>query len=160
MVRDERPADRAAVRDLVTAAFGTHLEARLVAELQADGDAALSLVATDGDAVIGHLLLSRLDAPFRALALAPLAVQPGRHRQGIGGTLIREGLRRAAADGWDLVFVLGYPDYYLRFGFDLDLAARFRTPWDGPFMMAMALSDRPRPEGAAIAYPKAFANLA
>ncbi len=40
-----------------------------------------------------------------------------RQRQGIGGRLIETGLRLLEESGVDLVFVLGYPDYYSRFGF-------------------------------------------
>jgi len=40
-----------------------------------------------------------------------------RQRQGIGRGLIQAGLRQLADSGVDLVFVLGYPDYYSRLGF-------------------------------------------
>lgn len=63
----------------------------------------------------------------RASILAPLAVAPAAQGRGVGGALVRAGLARLDADGIDLVFVLGDPAYYGRFGFrparDAGLAA-------------------------------------
>jgi putative acetyltransferase len=44
-----------------------------------------------------------------------VAVAPDRQRQGIGGELVREGLRRADAAGEPLVIVVGHPEYHPRF---------------------------------------------
>ena len=82
----------------------------------------LSLVAESGSGVAGHVLFTPVvinDAEVEVSAhiLAPLAVLPGQQSRGIGGALIRDGLRRLSAQDVDLVFVLGYPDYYTRFGF-------------------------------------------
>ena len=49
--------------------------------------------------------------------LAPLAVDPTMHERGIGSALVRAGLERCPAAGWELVFVVGAPAYYARFGF-------------------------------------------
>ena len=80
------------------------------------------------------------------------------HGRGIGQWLVREGLARASADGWQAVFVVGDPRYYRRFGFDAGAAARLRTPYDGPHMMALALAGA-LPAGGAIVYPAAFSRL-
>ncbi len=37
--------------------------------------------------------------------------------QGIGGRLIKEGLKQLKATGVELVFVLGHPGYYPKYGF-------------------------------------------
>jgi putative acetyltransferase len=161
ILREEKPADRKAIRDVVTAAFGTTAEATLIDHLRNDGDIALSLVAEmPGDRIVGHILFSPLTAPFRALALAPVAVTPNHQRQGIGSRLIREGLVRAARDGWQGVFVLGDPGYYRRFGFNPELAAGFRCPYAGPYLMVAALNGTlPAMEGV-LRYARAFENLA
>ena len=49
--------------------------------------------------------------------LGPLAVMPDVQKQGIGGKLIQKGLEILSTSGVDLVFVLGHPTYYPRFGF-------------------------------------------
>lgn len=139
-IRTEMPGDEAAIADLVERAFGQPDEARLVERLRADGDLVLSLVAESDGAIAGHILFSRMEAPFRALGLAPLAVATGQQRRGIGAALILEGLERARAEGWDAVFVLGDPEYYGRFGFSAELAGSFASPYAGPHFMVLALA--------------------
>lgn len=143
---------------VVAAAFGGDDEARLVARLHGDGDAAISLVADEQGAIVGHILLSRLVAPVRALALAPLAVAPGRQGSGVGSALVRVAIDRARQGGWQAIFVLGDVDYYGRFGFDGASAAGFSSPYAGPHFMALALAELPVGDGE-IAYPRAFADL-
>lgn len=52
-----------------------------------------------------------------AQILAPLAVSPDHQRSGLGTRLVNEALTQLESQGVVLVFVLGYPDYYSRFGF-------------------------------------------
>lgn len=52
-----------------------------------------------------------------ALLLGPVAVHPTRHGEGLGAVLIVETLAKAAALGWNLVFLVGDLPYYNRFGF-------------------------------------------
>jgi putative acetyltransferase len=159
VIRDEEPAEIPAIRAVVEAAFARTLEARLVDRLRADGHRAVSLVAVDGGEILGHVFFSPMDAPFRALALAPVSVAPHRQRSSIGSRLIREGLLRAAACGWEGVFVLGDPAYYGRFGFSSARASGFASPYAGPHLMALALGGAlPASEGR-IEYAPAFAML-
>lgn len=168
MIRPETPADAPAVAALLTAAFGGPAEAGLVAALRAAGDAAIALVAEDdapdvaettAGAIVGHILLSPMQAPFPALSLAPLAVAPGRQGAGLGAALVRAALARAEAEGWRGVFVLGEPAYYGRFGFTADAAAGFESPYAGPAFQALALGGPlPARAGAAVHAP-AFAAL-
>jgi putative acetyltransferase len=138
-IRFEAPGDIAAVRRVVVAAFGQAEEGDLVEQLRVAGDSEISLVAEDDGNIVGHVMFSRLTAPEGCLALAPVAVAPGRQRQGIGSSLIRGGLARAEADGWQAVFVLGDPAYYSRFGFDVALADKFATPYPKAYHMALEL---------------------
>ncbi len=140
IVRDETPADAAAVRRVVGAAFGQEEEADLVDALRASGDAVIALVAEDDGEVVGHIMFSKLQAPKRCVALAPVAVTPARQRQGIGSRLVRAGLARARRDGWRAAFVVGEPDYYGRFGFSAAAADGFETPYPKPYFMALALA--------------------
>lgn len=160
IIRNERPTDIAAIRAVEAAAFPTLGEADLVDRLRADGDMVYSLVACDRDTLVGHVLFSKMDAPFRALGLGPVAVLPHLQRRGIGGRLIADGLARATTDGWDGVFVLGDPAYYRRFGFDVAKAARFQSRYAGPHFMALSLQGAELPaQSGTIAYASAFAAL-
>lgn len=125
-VRPEQPADVAAVRALVAAAFGEEAESRLVDRIRAsDGyRPAHSLVAVDGDEVVGHVMLSDAtlvgdDGTDRTVAqLSPLAVLPARQRTGIGSALVREACRLADEAGEPFVLLQGSPAYYPRLGFE------------------------------------------
>lgn len=139
ILREESPADHAALRTLLEGAFGGTAEADLVEALREGQCLALSLVAEEDGQVVGHVALSPMRAPAGALALAPLAVAPGRQRRGIGAALVEEALARARSAGWAAVFVLGEPGYYGRFGFGAAAAAPFRSPWSGPFFQALEL---------------------
>ena len=158
-IRPERSGDEAGIADIVERAFGRPDEARLAERLRADGDAMISLVTEEEGAIVAHVLLSRMDAPLRALGLAPVSVAPERQRRGIGSALVREALDVARSDGWEAVFVLGDPVYYRRFGFRARLAAGFGSPYAGPYLMALALSGSlPATEGR-IDYAPAFSDL-
>lgn len=156
VVREEQPADHAAVRALHQAAFEGPDEAALVDALRAlpAHRPEWSLVAVDDVRVVGHVMYSRVglgDGPRGALALAPMAVVPDRQRQGIGGALVREGLRRADAAGEPLVIVVGYPEYYPRFGFVPARPLGLLPPeeWPDEAWMAIPLgAHRPEDRGA------------
>lgn len=86
-----------------------------------EGEASvLSLVATEGEAVIGHVLFTRFDGEethARGALLGPLAVLPAKQGTGLGARLVEEGLARLEDEGTRQVLVLGDPGYYGRFGF-------------------------------------------
>ena len=159
-IRTEIPADRDAIHAIHCAAFPTVAEADLVDRLRADGDAMVSLVAVESGTIVGHVMFSRMAAPFRALGLAPVAVLEAHRRKGIAARLIEEGLKRAAQDGWEGVFVLGDYHYYGRFGFTAEAAAPFVSPYAGPHFMALALNAKTLPaRSGRVDYASAFAAL-
>jgi putative acetyltransferase len=136
-IRPERTADAAAVSELHTAAFADDGRVSVLVDTLRAAPAALaplSLVATVGEAVAGHVLLSasRLDAPARLVdvyVLSPLGVLPRFQRRGIGTALIRRALAEAAAAGpAPLVFLEGDPAYYAGQGFERADALGFRAP--------------------------------
>jgi putative acetyltransferase len=141
IIRDGTPADGHAVHRLVVSAFGQQDEACLIDELRCAGDVAVELVADEGAGEIaGHVLLSRMHAPFPALALAPVSVAPPRQRAGIGSALVNTAVARARDAGWSAIFVLGDPHFYARFGFSAASAEGFASPYAGPHFMALALT--------------------
>ncbi len=111
--------------DIHRQAFGSDEEAELTGALMRDPTAApsLSLLAKRNGQDIGHILFTRAtfsepNANIEAQILAPLAVKPDAQGQGVGGALVKEGFHLLKERGTDLVFVLGWPDYYPRFGFE------------------------------------------
>ena len=85
---------------------------------------------------VGHILFTKavLDPPIalKAYILAPLAVIPAFQKQGIGGSLIKQGLQILADWGVDWVFVLGHESYYPRHGFSPALKLGFEPPYPIP----------------------------
>ena len=159
IIRNEQQADAFPVATVVAEAFGRSDEARLVRQLRTDGDAVISLVAVAGSTVVGHVMLSRLAAPLRALGLAPVSVMPEHQRKGIGASLVKAGLKQAGEQGWEVVFVLGDPAYYKRFGFRVQLAQGFTSPYAGRHFMALSLGPNLSARGGRVDYPSAFAIL-
>lgn len=130
-------ADLPAVLQIHRQAFGQEEEAGLTRAILADPTAAptLSLLAEDDGLPLGHVLFSRAritGSGCRAAILAPLAVVPAAQGKGVGAKLVRAGLDRLREAGVALVFVLGDPGYYARFGFQAagrqGLAAPYPIP--------------------------------
>lgn len=122
-----RETDKSDLKDIIEVekkAFGQEDEAELVNDLLRDKSAApvVSLLAFYQNEAIGHILFSKAtiegvtDPPLVYL-LAPLAVKPAFQRQGIGGMLINEGLKKLSETGVEMVFVLGHAEYYPKYGF-------------------------------------------
>jgi len=165
-LRSATPNDADGIRQVHLNAFGTGVEADLVEQLQRDGDAAISLVAVEDGAIVGHILFSRMNVEadgtaLDALGLAPVAVVPALQRRGIGAKLIDAGLRAARERDVHIIFLVGEPDYYGRFGFAAETAAPFASPYAGEYFQAKALKDDFVPPASGRAeYAPAFAGLA
>ena len=143
-IRPEGAADADAVRAVTTVAFGRPDEARIVERLRERARIYLGLVATGGEAVIGHILFTSVplrgdESSHTIMALAPMSVLPAWQRRGVGSALVRAGLRACRDAGHDVAVVVGHPDYYPRFGFvrasPLGLTSELPVP-DEAFMVA------------------------
>jgi len=120
-------------------AFGQDREAELVRVLLVDPSAKpfLSLLAFKDDKAVGHILfttarLTKTQDTALISILAPLAILPDFQKQGIGGRLIERGLKLLSKSGIDLVFVLGHPEYYSRYGFKPAGYLGFEAPYSIP----------------------------
>jgi putative acetyltransferase len=135
-IRPEQPDDREDIRDVHALAFGPGEPVPDLVDALRSAHARLtprSYVATDGDHILGHVMLSasRLDAPRRIVdvwVLSPLGVRPEVQRRGIGTRLVAYALEAAAGTGVPLVFLEGSPDYYGSRGFERASALGFRSP--------------------------------
>jgi putative acetyltransferase len=164
-IRFEEPADVPAIHHVVASAFDTTFEADLVDALRRHARPIVSLVAAvDGD-IVGHILFSPVTLSSHPelvlMGLAPMAVVPGRQRQGLGTALARQGIdacRRLDVAG---LVVIGHPEYYPRFGFERASALGWRSEYDVPDDAFMALELKPgalRAKPGTIRYHAAFAG--
>ena len=122
VIRDETDSDYDAVHRVNEMAFDRPEEANLVELLRDAVSGLISLVAVNDQDVIGHILFSPVTvnnghSSFYAIALGPMAVLPEHQRTGIGSQLVKEGLDRCLRVGENIVFVVGHPRFYPRFGF-------------------------------------------
>ena len=113
--------------------------ADLISDLLEDPSAYpfLSLDATTSDRVVGYILFTSTQIKHSqrmvsSAILAPLAVHPEHQDQGVGGQLIKEGLKQLKATGAELVFVLGHPGYYPKYGFSAAGIKGFEAPYPIP----------------------------
>ncbi len=160
-IRLEMQRDAAKVRGVLEAAFGGSVEADLVERLRAAGDLVLALVSETPDGIAGYVGFPRLTLAvdgrnIPAIGLAPVGVMPALQRGGIGSALIRAGLWRLKDRGEGIVFVLGEPGYYGRFGFEA--IEGFDAPYAGPYFQTLRLSPH-APVSGTVSYPQPFAGL-
>ncbi len=138
-IRRSTPDDIASIEAIYPLAFPDEDLLPVVRDLLADPGVALSLVGEIDGAIVGHVIFTRCgigqDATGASM-LAPLAVTPSHHGQGIGSALVRFGLEMLRDDGIDTVLVLGDPAFYGRLGFRTE--SRIRTPYPLPAEWASA----------------------
>ena len=127
----------------------------------------LSLVAEIEDRIVGHILFYPIeiksdDKVFPSIALAPMAVLPEYQKKGIGGQLVKEGLKRARDLGFKSVIVLGHAAYYPRFGFEPACRWSIRPPFEVPDDVFMALElvrDGLKGVQGVVVYPPEFSEV-
>ena len=125
VIRSETDADVSAISEVTVAAFKTleiskHTEQFIIAALRVAKALTVSLVAELDGRVIGHIAFSPLtisDGTRKWYGLGPVSVLPEYQRQGIGKSLIREGLSRLKDMNAQGCCLVGHPDYYRKCGF-------------------------------------------
>jgi putative acetyltransferase len=169
LVREERPGDAAAIREVNRQAFGNATEADLVDLLRQTCPERLSLVAILGEEVVGHILFTPVlaragEEPIEGMGLAPMAVLPPHQGRGIGSALVRRGVEMVRAAGWPFVIVLGHPGYYPRFGFEpasrYGLACEFSDVPDEAFMILALEPEVVESVSGVVRYRPEFASAA
>jgi len=138
-IRETSDSDLNDVLFVERLAFGHDKEAELVRELLCDPGAKpiVSLLAFKDNRAVGHILfttahLTKTRKMTPISILAPLAIVPDAQKQGIGGKLIERGLQLLSKSGAVLVFVLGDPEYYSRYGFKPAGHLGFEAPYPIP----------------------------
>lgn len=129
VIRAEETADFAGIYALVKEAFATArvsdgTEQDFVTRLRSGRNyiPELALVMEKDGVLIGQVMLTRQaiksDKAVKALLLAPLCVALPERNRGYGQALIAEALKRAAALGYQAVFLVGDIAYYQKAGFE------------------------------------------
>jgi putative acetyltransferase len=166
-IRSESNEDFSFVEAVILAACDGDREAvDIVNRLRRDGPVLLSLVAEVDSRIVGHIMLSRMIVEtssdrIPAVALAPLMVEPASQNRGIGSALTRSALAHCREAGESIVFVLGHPTYYPRFGFSAELTQHLQIPFKlerpGPFMVLELKAEAMRDVRGKVRYAPAFA---
>jgi putative acetyltransferase len=167
LIRPAAPDEQDQVEAVVAAAFaeepGGHVTTMLRA-LDATGATRASLLAEDGDRVVGHVQLSRswVDARpalVEVLVLSPLSVAPDRQGDGIGTALVAAAIAEADRLGFPAVFLEGAPAYYGKRGFRAATLLGFGRPSaripEPSFQVALLAAHEPWMTGALV-YCEAF----
>ena len=124
-IRQETEADIEAITEITKQAFENHpfsqnTEQFIIHALRTANALTVSLVAEIDGTVVGHIAFSPVtfsDGSENWYGLGPISVRPAYQKQGIGSSLVNEGLhllKDADAEG---CVVVGDPNYYERFGF-------------------------------------------
>jgi predicted N-acetyltransferase YhbS len=148
-VRPEGPLDGPSIEHLLDRSFGIDRRRKIsyryrfgVAPVEG-----LCLVAEDGPAgMVGAIRYWPLVlGQHAALLLGPLAIDPQRRGQGIGRLLMSRSMMLAAAQGWPHVFLVGDPNYYRQFGFEV-VVPTLVMPGENPArLMGRSLDGMPLP---------------
>ena len=145
IIRQTKDIDLNEILFVEREAFNSNKEADLTRDMLADPSAKprLSFLAFIEDQPVGHILftaahLSNNPNEVSISLLAPLAIIPNYQKQGIGSKLIKKGLEILSKVGVDLVFVLGYPKYYPKYGFTPASKLGFEAPYPIPKEVADA----------------------
>ncbi len=125
IIRKETTSDIEAITQVTIAAFKTlpisnQTEQFIIKALRAADALTLSLVAEIDGRVVGHVAFSPVvisDGTKDWYGLGPVSVLPEYQKQGIGKSLINEGLSSLKELGGQGCALVGDPNYYKQFGF-------------------------------------------
>jgi putative acetyltransferase len=135
-IREEKPDDYNAVKNVNDMAFNQPLEGNIIDKLRHSDANILSLVAeTDGN-IAGHIFFSTAEVggengKIKGMGLAPMAVLPAYQKQGVGKRLITEGIERMKKQSVPFIIVIGHAHYYPKFGFEVASKYGLKCQWAG-----------------------------
>ncbi len=152
-IRESVPGDIGGIERLYAEAFPDEDLLPLVNRLLVLEQEVISLVALRDNAIAGHVSFTfcHVGGGTETVALlAPLAVAPALHKQGIGSRLVQAGFERLVNAEVGIVLVLGDPAYYGRFGFKAEndisapysLPAEWREAWQSIHLGGPAVSHK------------------
>ena len=124
-IRNESESDINTIEEVTKKAFETlaisnHTEEFIIKALREANALVISLVAEADGKVVGHIAFSPVtisDSSLGWYGLGPISVLPELQKQGIGKSLVREGLSALKSMGAKGCVLVGDPGYYERLGF-------------------------------------------
>ena len=125
LIRKETAADIERISEVTIAAFKNHpfsenTEHFIIQALRDAHALTISLVAENKEQIVGHIGFSPVtlsDGSKDWYGLGPVAVSPEYQKQGIGKSLVHEGLTLLKTMDAKGCVLVGDPAYYNRFGF-------------------------------------------
>ncbi len=152
-IRPEKETDFGSIRRVTELAFCDRPyadgdEQDVIERLRSIEALALSLVAVNDEELVGHIAFSPAelsDGSKPWFALGPVSVLPSRQGEGIGSTLIQQGLAKIASCGALGCILTGNPAYYRRFGFEL--CPENVPPEESPEYFMLKLFNSRKPKG-------------
>lgn len=177
-IRAENSEDFEAVYALNETAFKTDAEAKLVDKLRNSAEPYISLVAEIDGKIVGHIMLTPVVMVrtafgvtlktwlkykgIKIMGLAPIAVLAAHQKTGIGSALIAAAFAICRDMQFNAVVVLGFPEYYPKFGFrsaiEFNIDSEFGCPPE--YFMAVELQpDALKGKSGRVVYHQAFMEL-
>ena len=143
-IRKEKDSDIEEIWKVNAEAFETEAEANLVNALRDSGISYISLIAEEGEEIVGHILFTPVEligdnSGLKLMGLAPMAVMTKLQKKGIGSQLVKAGLESCLAQGYDAVVVLGHPEYYPKFSFVPSVRFGIKSEYEVPDEAFMVL---------------------
>lgn len=126
IIRKETKLDVEAISNITKLAFENHYpysnntEQFIINALRAANALTISLVAEIDGKLVGHIAFSPVtfsDGSKNWYGLGPVSVMPDYQKQGIGKSLVNEGIGLLKDLGAEGCVLVGDPEYYERFGF-------------------------------------------
>ena len=166
-IRKEKNSDIEKIWEVNAEAFETEAEANLVNALRDSGIPYISLVAEEGEEIVGHIFFTPVEligdnSGLKLVGLAPMAVVAKLQKKGIGSRLIQIDLEYCLAQGYGAVVVLGHAEYYPRFGFlpsvKFGIKSEYEVP-DEAFMVLELTENSLKGKTGVIKYHTAFGSV-
>lgn len=134
-IRKEQPADELFIRNINISASEQNAEADIVDELRKNCKDFISLVALEGEKIVGHILFTPIvieciRKQTHGMGLAPMAVIPEYQKKGIGSKLVIAELENMKYLNILYIIVLGHPAYYPKFGFEIASKYNIKSEYD------------------------------
>ena len=132
LIRTETTTDITAREALLDEAYGRSRFRKPSEKIRRGRTPAESLVAFDGERIVGTVRLWNIDCGGKpALLLGPVAVACDRQGEGIGAALMAHAVEAARLSGYAAIVLVGDAAYYGRFGFTAEKTGALAMP--GPF---------------------------
>jgi len=123
MIRKSKQTDIDKIAKLMHESFSSEAESNLVKKLFSGEDILVNLVYQSSDQILGNIIISKIkmhpDVGLFCGGVGPLAVRPSHQFKGIGSQLMKAAIIECSNLGVDALFVLGDPNYYKRFNFEV-----------------------------------------